>query len=63
MLVDKCEGNGVLVEDGGCLETRGMKVTEPMEKKKEETKARGWPWNLGKKGRSECWEWPEMGFL
>ena len=34
MLVDKCERNGVLVEDGGCLETRGVKVTEPTEKKK-----------------------------
>ena len=34
MLVDKFDGNGVLVEDGGCLETRGVKVTEPTRKKR-----------------------------
>ena len=30
---------------------------------KQTNKARGWPWNLREKGRSEYGEWPEMWFL
>ena len=51
MLVNKCEGNGVLVEDGGCLETRGVKVTEPTEKKKRRNKGKRMALKSRKEGK------------